>query len=315
MDYQVVDEVSNHPSSFILTSFHEINFSFHLSIVTSYTFSPLCITLYKEQTVLEFDHNISMDATMKVTLLSIVVLFWSFAECSDPHLDPLTPSEISRVQTIIQNEYPTNHKPTFNYVGLEEPDKLKILSWQSSNPKPSSPPPRRAFVIVRSQKQSHEIIVDLSKRSIVSTKVYQGNGYPTLTLGEIEEATQLPLTYEPFKKSLRKRGLDDVSQVQCIAFTLGWFGEANTRRIVSIKCHYRNGTVNFHARPVEGVEIFVDVDDMKIVGYNDRYVVALPKAEGTDYRASKPKPPSAPKPKQDHGPGFTIDGHSVRYNQ
>ncbi|WVY97906.1 hypothetical protein V8G54_030057 [Vigna mungo] len=249
---------------------------------------------------------------MKVTLLSIVVLFWSFAECSDPHLDPLTASEISCVQTIVQKEYPTNHKPTFNYVGLEEPDKLKILSWQSSNPKPSSPPPRRAFVIVRFQKQSHEIIVDLSKRSIVSTKVYQGNGYPTLTLGEIEEATQLPLTYEPFKKSLRKRGLDDVSQVQCIAFTLGWFGEANTRRIVSIKCYYRNGTVNFHARPVEGVEIFVDVDDMKIVGYNDRYVVALPKAEGTDYRASKPKPPSAPKPKQDHGPGFTIDGYDSR---
>ncbi|XP_047150839.1 primary amine oxidase-like [Vigna umbellata] len=261
-----------------------------------------------------------MDATMKVTLLSIVVLFWSFAECRDPlGFDPLTPSEISRVQTIVQKEYPTNHKPTFNYVGLEEPDKVKILSWQSSNPKakpkPSSPPPRRAFVIVRSQKQSHEIIVDLSKRSIVSTKVYQGNGYPTLTLGEIEEATQLPLSYEPFKKSLRKRGLDDLSQVQCIALTLGWFGEAKTSRIVKIKCHYRNGTVNFHARPVEGVEMFVDFDDMKIVGYNDRYVVALPKAEGTDYRASKLKPPSAPKPKQDHGPGFTIDGHSVSWGR
>ncbi|QCE08345.1 primary-amine oxidase [Vigna unguiculata] len=260
---------------------------------------------------------------MKVTLLSIVVLFWSFAECSNPHpLDPLTPSEINLVQTIVQKAYPTSHNLTFNYVGLDEPDKLKVLSWDSSNPKPEPkpkpkpppPPPRRAFVMVRSQKQSHEITVDLSKRSIVSTKVYQGNGYPPLTAGEIEEATQLPLNHEPFKESLRKRGLNDVSQVQCVAFTLGWYGEAKTRRIVKIKCHYRNGTVNFYARPVEGVEMVVDIDDMKIVGYNDRYVVALPKAEGTEYRASKLKPPSAPKPKQDHGPGFTIDGHSVSWD-
>ena len=261
---------------------------------------------------------------MKVTLLSVLVLIWSSAECSNPHpLDPLSPSEINLVQTIVKKAYPTssttNHNLIFNYVGLDEPNKLEILSWQSSNPKPkpkpSSPPPRRAFVIVRFQKQSHEMIVDLSKRSIVSTKVYQGHGYPTLTLGEIEEATQLPLSYEPFKKSLRRRGLNNVSQVQCVAFTFGWFGQAKTRRVVKIKCHYRNGTDNFYARPIEGVEILVDFDDMKIVDYNDRYVVSLPKAEGTEYRDSKPKPPSAPKPKHDDGSGFTIDGHTVRYNQ
>ncbi|ESW15243.1 hypothetical protein PHAVU_007G056500 [Phaseolus vulgaris] len=258
---------------------------------------------------------------MKVALLSVLMLFWSSAECSNPHpLDPLTPSEINLVQTIVQKAYPTSnttdHNLIFNYVGLDEPNKLQILSWQSSNPKtkpkPSPPPPRRAFVIVRFQKQSHEIIVDLSKSSIVSTKVYEGNGYPPLTLGEIEVATQLPLSYEPFKKSLRKRGLN-VSEVQCVAFTFGWFGEAKPRRLVQIKCHYRNGTANFYARPLEGVEILVDFDDMKIVGYNDRYVVALPKAEGTEYRASKLKPPSAPKLKQHDGPGFTIDGHTVSW--
>jgi len=81
---------------------------------------------------------------------------------------------------------------------------------------------------------------------------------------------------------------------------------------VKINCYYRNGTANFYARPMEGVEMLVDFEEMKIVAYNDRYVVALPKAEGTDYRASKLKPPSAPKLKQDDGPGFTIDGHTVR---
>ncbi|XP_027365921.1 primary amine oxidase 2-like [Abrus precatorius] len=57
---------------------------------------------------------------------------------------------------------------------------------------------------------------------------------------------------------------------------------------------------------------------MKIVGYNDRYVFAVPKAEGTDYRASKLKPLFGPELKgisctQSGGPGFIIDGHSVSW--
>jgi len=266
-----------------------------------------------------------MDATAKVTLVT-VMLFWScVVECNHPHpLDPLTPSEINLVRTIVQNAYPTskttNHNLTFNYVGLDEPDKPRILSWISSNPKtkPSSPPPRRAFVVVRFQKQSHQITVDLSTRSIVSKNVYEGNGYPMLTFGEQAVASQLPFSYEPFKESLRKRGLT-TSQVLCASFTIGWFGEAKAKRNVKVKCYYTNGTANLYARPLEGVAAVVDLDDMKIVGYNDRYVIPVPKAEGTEYRASKLKPPFGPKLKgiavtQHGGPGFTVQGHSVRYH-
>lgn len=139
-----------------------------------------------------------------------------------------------------------------------------------------------------------------------------------LTLGEIAVATRLPFSYEPFKESVTKRGLN-ISLVRCNAYSFGWFGEAKTVRSVKIKCHYRNGTTNFYARPLEGVAVLVDFDNMKIVGYNDRYVVPVPKAEGTEYRASKLEPPFGPKLKgiafkQDGGPGFTIDGHSVRYS-
>ncbi|RDX72014.1 Primary amine oxidase 2, partial [Mucuna pruriens] len=251
----------------------------------------------------------------------LLMLLWNCAECKHPHpCDPLTPSELSFVRTKVQNSYP-NQNLTFHYVTLDEPNKPEILSWQSSNPKTKakavSPPPRRASVIVRLQKQSLEITVDLSTGSIVSTKVYQGHGYPMLTLGEIGVVTQLPFNYEPFKESLRKRGLN-ISQVRCGAFTMGWFGETKTKRSVKVKCQYRNDTANFYARPIEGVAAVVDLDDMKIIGYNDRYVVPVPKAEGTEYRASKLKPPFGPNLKgitvtQDAQPGFTIDAHSVSW--
>lgn len=261
-----------------------------------------------------------MNATTKVTLLT-VLLFWScVVECNHPHpLDPLTPSELKLIRTIVQKSYPIS-KTIFNYVGLDEPDKSQILSWISSNPKikSSSPPPRRAFVVVRFQKSSHQITVDLSTRSIVSKNVYEGNGYPMLTFGEQTVASRLPFNYEPFKESLRNRGLN-ASQVLCASFSIGWFGEAKTKRNVKVKCYYTNGSANFYARPLEGVAAVVDLDDMKIVGYDDRYVIPVPKAEGTEYRASKLKPSSGPKLKgiavtQHTGPGFTIEGHSVRYH-
>ena len=139
-----------------------------------------------------------------------------------------------------------------------------------------------------------------------------------LTFGEQAVASQLPFSYEPFKESLKKRGLN-TSQVVCACFTIGWFGEGKTKRNVKVKCYYANDTANLYARPLEGVAAVVDLDDMKIVGYNDRYVFPVPKAEGTEYRASKLKPPFGPKHKgiavtQDGGPGFTKDGHSVRYD-
>lgn len=115
---------------------------------------------------------------------------------------------------------------------------------------------------------------------------------------------------------MRKRGLD-ISQVVCSDYSVGWFGEAKTKRILKIKSFYLNGTANLYARPLEGITAVVDIDEMQIVDYSDRFVVPVPKAEGTEYRESKLKPPFGPKlkgvaVKQPGGPGFKIDGHNVR---
>ncbi|XP_057423539.1 LOW QUALITY PROTEIN: amine oxidase [copper-containing] alpha 2, peroxisomal-like [Lotus japonicus] len=258
---------------------------------------------------------------MKTLFVFVFMLFWSSGKCSHPHpLDPLTPSELNLVRTIVLKSHPTStttHKLTFNYIGLDEPDKPSIQSWLSPN-KPHHLPPRRASVIARFQKQSLEITVDLSTRSIISTKTHKDpHGFPMLTFGEQFMASQLPFSYEPFKESLKKRSLN-VSYVVCAAFTIGWFGEGKSERKVKVKCYYTEGSANLYARPVEGVAAVVDLDEMKIVGYSDRGVIPVAKAEGTEYRASKMKPPFGPElkgvaVKQDEGPGFTIDGHSVSW--
>ncbi|KAF5186204.1 Primary amine oxidase [Thalictrum thalictroides] len=86
--------------------------------------------------------------------------------------------------------------------GLDDPDKQILLSWHYSslsNQTTQLPlPPRRALVITRINKQTHETIVDLSTNSVLSSRVYTGSGYPLFTFEEQTAANLLPLKYAPF---------------------------------------------------------------------------------------------------------------------
>ncbi|KAK4389908.1 Primary amine oxidase [Sesamum angolense] len=147
--------------------------------------------------------------------------------------------------------------------------------------------------------------------------VHDGDGYPMLNNEEQKAAGELPLTYPPFIASISKRGLN-LSEVICEVFTLGWYGEQNTKRAVGVMCYYIDGTVNFYMRPIEGVMATVDLDKMKIVQYHDRLMIPVPKGEDTDYRESVQNPPFDTRIKsmtmlQPDGPSFTIDGNNVRW--
>ncbi|KAL8515220.1 hypothetical protein ACS0TY_014073 [Phlomoides rotata] len=77
-------------------------------------------------------------------------------------------------------------------------------SWQSNL---DQNPCRRAFIIARFARETHEIIVDLSKNIIVSDNLYSGHGYPLLSYGEQINASSLATSYPPFIASIKKRGL------------------------------------------------------------------------------------------------------------
>ncbi|KAA8548634.1 hypothetical protein F0562_000318 [Nyssa sinensis] len=256
-----------------------------------------------------------MPSTVKKLLIFFSLFYFSPISSSKHHpLDPLTASEFTLIQTIVKDSYPSSNL-TFHYVGLDEPEKQTILSWLSNHT--TKTPPRRAFVLTRLDKQTHEIIVDLTSSSLISDKIYTGNGYPPLTFEEQTAANEMPLTYPPFIESVNKRGLN-VSDIVCSSYTVGWFGEQKSKRVLKILCYYAKGTANFYVRPLEGITLVVDLDDMKITEYYDRFIIPVPKGEGTEYRESKQKPPFGPRlngaaiAKPD-GPGFKIKGNTVRW--
>ncbi|KAH8500731.1 hypothetical protein H0E87_015817 [Populus deltoides] len=71
-------------------------------------------------------------------------------------------------------------------------------------------------------------------------------------------------------------------------------------------------------RPIEGITVTVDLEEMKILGFKDRSTVPVPKADGTDYRESSQNHHLGLRWKgismhQSDGPSFTIDGHKIRW--
>ncbi|KAL0308829.1 UNVERIFIED_CONTAM: Primary amine oxidase [Sesamum radiatum] len=240
--------------------------------------------LYQEQEIL----HPSMDRSFSVILLFLIAQIFILLPTNALHpLDPLTPSELNQVQTLVKKSH---QNVSFHYVGLDEPEKPEILSWLSLNRPTNFFHHRVAFAVVRTNSQTHEIKIDLLNNSILSDIVYDGDGYPMLNNEEQKAAGELPLTYPPFIASIAKRGLN-LSEVICEVFTLGWYGEKNTKRAVGVMCYYIDGTVNFYMRPIEGVMATVDLDKMKIVQYHDRLMIPVPKGEDTDYRESVQNPP------------------------
>ncbi|KAG5378478.1 hypothetical protein IGI04_026320 [Brassica rapa subsp. trilocularis] len=247
-----------------------------------------------------------------------VISFSSFVRPPHP-FDPLTESEFKLIRNVIKKKYPVGptHRFTFQYVGLNEPDKSGVLSWHLSLHHNVTPPPRQAFVIARENRKTREIVVDFSSRAIVSDIIRVGHGNPMLTIDEQEVATELVLKFKPFRQSIRRRGLE-VSEVVVTSSTMGWFGEKDTDRLIKTIPFYLNGSVNTYLRPIEGMTIIVNLEKMKVTTFKDRFIGPLPKANGTEYRFSKLKPPFGPTLRnsiflQPNGPGFKIDGHVVRW--
>ncbi|XP_074576823.1 amine oxidase [copper-containing] alpha 3, peroxisomal-like [Curcuma longa] len=255
---------------------------------------------------------------MALTLLLVLRLLLTLVSAAGHPLDPLTAAELTRAINLIRAS-PLNSSASlaFHYVGLDEPPKPAVLAW------PRSAPPRRAFVIARAGGATHELHVDLYSDGggrILSDTVYRGAGFPTFTIDEQVAASALPFQYPPFEASVARRGIP-LSDVVCSTFSIGWFGGEERwagRRVIVVQCFVAAGTANFYARPLEGVTVVVDLDAMEIVEYEDREVLPVPTAEGTEYRAAEQRPPFGPETKpgavvQPEGRGFEVDGLMIRW--
>ncbi|PON99028.1 Copper amine oxidase [Trema orientale] len=280
------------------------------------------------------------------------------AQTSHP-LDPLSAAEISVAVATVRAAGKTpevRDSMRFVEVVLVEPDKHvvaladayffppfqpSLLPRTKGGPViPSKLPPRQARLVVynKSSNETSIWIVELSevhaatrgghhRGKVISSKVIP-DVQPPMDAVEYAECEAVVKDYPPFREAMKKRGIEDMDLVMVDPWCAGYHSDADSpsRRLAKplffcrteSDCPMENG----YARPVEGIHVLVDMQNMVVIEFEDRKLVPLPPADplrnytpgetrgGVDRSDVKPLQIVQPE-----GPSFRANGHFVTWQK
>ncbi|XP_042949776.1 copper methylamine oxidase-like isoform X3 [Carya illinoinensis] len=205
---------------------------------------------------------------------------------------------------------------------------------------PSKLPPRRARLIVYNRKSNETSVwaVELSEvhavtrsghhRGKVISSRFVPNVQPPMDAVEYAECEAAVKDFPPFREAMKRRGIEDMDLVMVDTWCVGYHSEADApcRRLAKplIFCRSESDCPmeNGYARPVEGVCVLVDMQNMVVIEFEDCKFVPLPPADALrNYTAGESRggaDRSDVKPlqiTQPEGPSFRIDGYFVEWQK
>jgi primary-amine oxidase len=227
-------------------------------------------------------------------------------------LAPLTASEIRDAVRIIRA---SGHAPggaRFHFLSLDEPAKDAILKHATV--------PRRAFAVIynRSTNRLGEAIADLTAGKLVSWKEVPG-AQPPIGEGDSGIADRVVRSDPRWREAMRARNLNP-NEVFTVAWPAGYFGlpGEDGQRVARITPYLGSAGSNYHAHPVEGVAVFVDLTAGKILEFVDTDRRAPVTRQNDDFSAgSAPTRPALPPivVTTPQGPGYKIEDGEVRWEK
>ncbi len=162
-----------------------------------------------------------------------------------------------------------------------------------------------------------EATVALATGEVVGWATHDG-ARPAMGFGESLIAIAALHEHEGVRAALAARGITDMGTVQVDPWPTGDFGIAaeDGRRVARCLCFHRpQPGDNGYARPIEGLQVFVDMARGEVIDLVDTGVVPLPADPGSYFPEDHPpRPGLAPLAiTQPDGPGFTLDGHQLAW--
>ncbi|KAL7606545.1 diamine oxidase [copper-containing] 1, peroxisomal [Lactuca sativa] len=205
---------------------------------------------------------------------------------------------------------------------------------------PTKLPPRQARLIVYNKKSNETSIwiVELSevhaltrgghhRGKVISSKVVP-DVQPPMDAVEYAECEAIVKEFPPFREAMKRRGIEDMDLVMVDPWCVGYHSEADApnRRLAKplIFCRTESDCPmeNGYARPVEGIDVLVDMQNMVVIEFKDRKLVPLPPADPLrNYTAGETRggvDRSDVKPLnivQPDGPSFRVNGHFVQWQK
>ncbi len=252
-----------------------------------------------------------------VSLFLAVTAAWSQ---SDRHpLDPLTFEEHWRTLEVLHEGGHFGEGVRVPVLQLALPEKAQVLDWQSRG----QAVPRRAFAVLGhapeedgGKSTGYEAIVDLDRGEVESLTKLEGVHIPWS--GGDFGGVQAELREHPeVKKALERRGIEDWTFLSCFTGPPGYFGtkEEVGRRLGNVGCTDERGARNTWGRGVQGFRVIVDLDTKEVLRVVDEDIVPIP-ATKSDFDAAsvgEMRAPSAVRVSQPNGPGYTLKGHAVEW--
>jgi primary-amine oxidase len=229
-------------------------------------------------------------------------------------LDPLSFQEHWAILEVLRDAGHVNADTRFSLVTLREPAKELVWGWSKG-----AAFPRQAFAVVRQGPETHEAVVDLSTRRLLSWTPLR-DGQPNWLDEEFRAMEKEIKTSPEFIDAMKKRGITDFTFLNCAAVPPGYFGtdEQRGRRVAHVQCSDARGVRNTWPRGISGLTVVVDLNAKHVLRVVDEGAVP-PVGTIADYDpASIGTARQVPGPihvNQPLGPGFRMDGHLVEWQK
>lgn len=254
------------------------------------------------------------------TVMLCIGLAGEHAAAQHP-LDPLTADEILAAATILLDAGAARRGAIFQAIDLREPAKDVVLGSATG-----SAVARRAAVFFRQDKKSFRTVVNLTNRTFTRpVEIPTSEGQLGLTIQELFDFSFV-FSDAAFLAAMARRGIDtedELAKVFVTPLTPGSFGlPEEQRRIVKAQMYSTAGAgINLFARPIEGVQAIIDLDERRVIEVIDTGVVPLsPDShnfdEGTVAAQFGLRPRLKPiRITQPEGSNFSITGNIVEWQK
>jgi primary-amine oxidase len=226
---------------------------------------------------------------------------------------PLSAREIRATTRMIRAYGRVSQRSYFSFIALAEPPKGAVLRGE--------PTTRRSFAVVYdpTANRTWEAIADLTDLRLDSFKEIPG-AEPALTFQDSEQADRIVRADSRWRQAMRERGVNDLSSVDIVAWTAGYFAlpDTNQGRIVRALTYYNGTDRNIDAHPVEGVVAEVNLTTGKIIEFTDIDRNAPISRENFDLGGAANRPwrtPPAPLTITQPKPGFEIQDGEVHWQK
>ncbi len=244
-------------------------------------------------------------------------------------LEPLSPGEIEAAAAILRADRQLGEGFQFVYITLMEPDKAEARSYPGGGVVD-----RLAFVVLRDRaaRAVYEAVVSLSQGGVRSWREIPGVQAP-LTADEIAGFEEAVKRDPRWQEAMRRRGVTDFDRAKLDPWPLGYNGPEDApergrfARPLTWVSSGEEGD-NAYARPVEGLIVRFDLDQMQVVDVEDHGTVPLPPRPGNYTAQAIRTPENFPSftagPRTDlrpveitqpSGPSFEVSGHEVRWQR